>query len=92
MNRVKRCRHYYSIETQYVAVPLHLQTKTRLPGDPQGNDRLGFALLRRQLLAVARLERERGGQPVIRKIPSSVVMPGYNRGESACTLGAATSV
>jgi hypothetical protein len=65
---MKPCRSYYSIETERVSVPVEFQSKTRLPGDPQGHEHLGFALFRRDLLMIAMAEREAGGAPTIRKI------------------------
>jgi hypothetical protein len=67
--RVKLCRFYYRIQTQLVPVPEQFQRDTRLPGNPRGDERTGFGLLRRELLTVAMLDRLAGGKPVIEKVP-----------------------
>jgi hypothetical protein len=76
---MKRCRHYYLVRTEKVTVPAHLQRDTRLPGNPQGHDHLGFALFRRELLLTAMLDREAGGQPSIEKVSADESRP---RGEA----------
>ena len=65
---LKHCTAFYRIHTERALVPEQLQHDTRLPGNPIGNDRTGYALRRRELLSVAMRDRELGGCPITRKV------------------------
>jgi hypothetical protein len=66
--RLKHCKLFFRIVTEYVNVPEHLQLHTRLPGDPRGDSTTGFCQFRRELLTIAMLDRAKGGHRLIHKI------------------------
>jgi hypothetical protein len=68
ITRVMPCKYFYRIQTEVVPVPEELQRETRLPGNPQGDERTGFSLFRRRLLTVAMQDKCAGGRPIISKV------------------------
>lgn len=66
------CSHFYRIRVSATEVPETFQRCTRLPGDPQGDDKTGYAQFRRELLTLAMEDRLQGGRPQIEKVPVTV--------------------
>jgi hypothetical protein len=65
---MKSCSHFYRVRVVNVEVPETFQRHTRLPGDPQGNSKTGYALRRRELLSLVMKDRLQGGNPQIDRV------------------------